>query len=218
MKYKAVLFDLDGTLLNSVPVILKTAKEVFLAMGIPHDASELRNTIGIPLRVQAKMFAGERSHEFIELYRTFYRGHLGEDSHLFPHTLDMLNALKSDGYSTALVTSKSARSAIGAIEATGMTGKFDVIVTADDVGHPKPSAEPILKALKALELRPEEAIYVGDSMFDVDAAQRAAVTMVAVSWGARSKEDLLLECPERVFDSWQEFLDWIDASVSVVKK
>lgn len=214
MSYKAILFDLDGTLLNSVPVIIKTATEVFQAMGIDRDGDDLRNTIGIPLQVQAKMFAGERAVEFIELYREFYRKRMGQDTHLFPGTLEMLETLKAREFYTALVTSKTARSAIGAIETTGMTGMFNVIVTADDVQHPKPNPEPLLKALIALDLNPGDAIYVGDSMFDIDAAQRASVTMAAVSWGARSREDLLQQCPDRVFDTWPDFLDWVGSSVS----
>ena len=121
----------------------------------------------------------------------------------------MLGPLADRGYLLALVTSKSSRSAKRALEHTQIAGRFDSIVTADDVVRFKPHPEPILKALSELKVPRDQAIYVGDSMFDVDAAQKAKVTMAAVSWGARSREDLLIECPESVFDTWQEFLVWL---------
>ena len=212
MKYKAILFDLDGTLLDSVNVILKTAKEVFGTMGIIYDEADLRKSIGVPLKVQALRYCGDRAAEFTELYRKEYSNNSAEDGHVFPYTIEMLDALRTQGYTTALVTSKSISTAQWAMEHTGMAGKFDVIITADDVEHPKPHPQPLLKALEILKIAPEESIYVGDSLFDVDAAQRANVTMVAVSWGARSKEDMQSMCVEQVVDTWQEFLDWLDRS------
>ena len=212
MKYKAILFDLDGTLLDSVNVILKTAKKVFGTMGIIYDETDLRKSIGVPLKVQAMRYCGDRAGEFTDLYRKEYSKNSAEDGRVFPYTLEMLNALRTQGYTTALVTSKSTTTAKWAIEHTGMTGKFDVIVTADDVEHPKPHPQPILKALEILKVKPEEAIYIGDSLFDVDAAQKAKVTMVGVTWGARSKEDMQSMCVDHIIDSWKEFLVWLSGS------
>ena len=208
-----MLFDLDGTLLDSVSVILKAAEEAFGALSIAYDENELRKTIGIPLRVQAKRFAGARAEEFVERYRAIYRERQQRDLKLFPGTLQMLDAVKSRGFSTAVVTSKAARVTRMALDQTGIANKFDAVVTADDVQHPKPDPEPILKALEALKTTPEQAIYVGDSLFDVDAAQRAGVAMVGVSWGARTKDDLLLMCPQGVFDTWDEFFSWLDSQL-----
>ena len=210
MKIKAVLFDLDGTLLDSVPAILLANKEVCSLMKLPYDEIRWRNYIGIPLTVQALKYAGDRASEFIDNYRIVYRKYQSEDTRLFPSTLTMLDKIKSNGYLTALVTSKSARATQDAIQRTGMIGKFDTIITADDVQNYKPHPEPLLKALDALAIKPEDAIYVGDSLFDIDTAQKAEVAMVCVSWGARSKDDLLLMCPNGVFDSWPEFLGWLD--------
>lgn len=216
-KFKAVLFDLDGTLLNSIPVILKATKEVFTVMGIKNDVSDMQKMIGVPLEVQAKMFAKDRDAEFIDTYRAYYRKYTDQDMSLYPQTLEMLDVLKSGGFVTALVTSKAAKSAARAVEKTGMGGIFDIIVSADDVTRPKPDPEPLLKALAMLSLKPEEALYVGDSLFDIDAAQKAGIAVAAVSWGARSREDLLLQHPDGVFDTWNEFLSWLGAPVSVLQ-
>jgi len=211
--YKAILFDLDGTLVDSVPIILRAFREVHEQMGLSFDEAAVRKLVGIPLQDQAVMFAGDRADEFTNRYVPLYLGYQTAGMRLFPGTIEMLDELKRRGYRLGLVTSKSTRGAGRALDQTGIADRFDVIVTADDTRNRKPHPDPILKGLEALNVRPDEALYVGDSLFDVDAAQRAEVDMAAVSWGARSKEDLLLECPDRVFDSWPDFLAWLPPSV-----
>lgn len=207
---RAVLFDLDGTLLDSVPIILRAAQRVFDAMDLPYDEPALRKMIGIPLRIQAQRVAGERAEEFVVRYRRVYTRYQDKDAHLFPHTTEMLDAIRSGGYLTGIVTSKAAPSAHRALARTGLASFFNTIVTADDVKHPKPDPEPIIKAMYALHVEPENTLYVGDSLYDIDMAQRANVPAAGMSWGARSREDLLLVCPESVFDSWQDFLVWLN--------
>jgi len=124
----------------------------------------------------------------------------------------MLDEVRSSGRLTALVTSKATRGTNRILEQTGMSGKFDAIITADDVERHKPHPEPLLKALEVLKVRPEQAVYVGDSLFDIDSAQRAGVHIVAVTWGARSRQELELGCPDRIVESWEEFLEWIETA------
>ena len=209
VKPKAILFDLDGTLLDSVAVILKSFREAFDEMGLAFDECSVRKSVGIPLRVQGEVFAGERAEEFIECYKAIYRGYHGLDNKLFPGTAEMLGAVRAKGCKTGVVTSKMIPSAKRTMEGAGIADSFDVVVTADDVTHPKPHPEPILKALELLGVGPEEAMYVGDALSDVDAAEKAGVQPIAVSWGARTREDLEARCPGRVFDNWREFLDWL---------
>lgn len=206
-KYKAILFDLDGTLLDSVPTIIVVTRETLESMGVQADDTLIRHAIGLPLKVQARMFAKGREQQFIDDYRTTYFQHLNEDAHLFPGTLEMLKRLREQGCLTAIVTSKNRRGTSKAIELTGMDGLFDCVITAEDVEHYKPDPEPLLKAIEQLGVTPEESLYVGDSAFDVDMAQRAGVMMTAVSWGARTREELDLICPDGVVDNWREFLE-----------
>lgn len=206
---KAILFDLDGTLLDSIPIIMQSAKETFEAMGLPYDETAMRNSIGIPLRVQARRYAGERALEFIDCYREIYRLRQDRDIRLFPHTPDMLSQIRLRGYRTGVVTSKAVHLTRRALERTEILDKFDVLVTADDVQNHKPHPEPIFKALEMLSLSPRDAAYVGDSLFDIDAAQRAQVTTIGVTWGARNRQELELTCADQVFDSWQELLTWL---------
>ena len=209
MEFNAILFDLDGTLLDSVPVILKASREAYAQMGMPYDEALVRKSIGLPLEVQACRDAPDRYDEFLETYREIYRKYEGRAVRLFPDTLAMLDIVRSRGFTMGIVTSKSARGAQRAIQQTGMAGKFQVVVAADDVRRPKPHPEPILAAPDTLEASPDRAVYVGDSLYDVDAAQKACVKMVGVSWGARSPEDLAIACADLVFDTWWQFLDWL---------
>lgn len=180
-------------------------------MGLPYEEESIRKSIGIPLKVQAPQWAGERAEEFRDRYRAIYRKLQEENMRLFPSTRDMLDAVKSRGYLTAVVTSKITRATQDALNHTGISDKFDAVITADDVAHHehKPHPAPIFKALESLSVKSSEALYVGDSVFDVEAARQASVAMAAVTWGARSKADLVLECPHAVFDSWPEFVGWL---------
>jgi pyrophosphatase PpaX len=209
MPPKAILFDLDGTLLDSVPTILKSNRQVCAVLGIPYDEAWVRSLIGIPLSVQAGMIANGRETEFTDTYRKVYRRHQEPGIHLFPRTIEMLDALRSRGCLTGLVTSKAASGTQRCIESTGMGGKFDAVITADDVENPKPHPEPLIRALKSLGVSAEESLYVGDSFFDAQSAEKAGIGMIGVSWGARTREELLPLCQGRVFDTWEAFLAWL---------
>lgn len=211
--YKAILFDLDGTLLDSVPIIVKCMVETLEPMAIYIDEPALRHTIGLPLIVQAHQFAPGREEEFVESYRAIYLDAVSRKQSLFPGTLDMLGRLRESGHLTGLVTSKNARGTTRAIRQTGLEGCFDCVITADDVQRFKPDPEPIQKAMELLKVAPAESVYVGDSAFDVDMAQRAGVATIGVTWGARLRDEMELICPSGVVDNWSEFLKLTIGSV-----
>lgn len=209
MQLSAILFDLDGTLLDSVSTILKSNSQVCASLGLPFDEVKFRSWIGIPLEAQARKLLDDRAPEYIDAYRKIYWQNQGEQATLFPGTLPMMDTLKSLGFKLALVTSRVGRGTQRLLDSAGILDKFDVIVSADDVVNPKPHPEPILKALDMLKITPEQAIYVGDSLFDIDSSQQAGVRIIGVSWGARSREDLMLMCPDCVCDTWDEFLGFV---------
>ncbi len=212
MKLAGILFDLDGTLADSVRVIIESNREAFEKMGLDFDEHYVRAQIGIPLETQAEMFAGERSDEFVEVYRDIYRRNGGEESPLFPGAADALRRLKDSGFRLALVTSKVRYITLNILRSAGIAPLFETLVTADDVARHKPDPEPILKALQRMRLSPEQAVYVGDALFDVEASSAAGVKMVGVSWGAASREALAPGCSV-VVDTWDELVDWAVAAV-----
>jgi pyrophosphatase PpaX len=201
---KAILFDFDGTLLDSVPDILCAAEHAAFVVGIPFDPDQMRGLIGLPLADEARVLAGDRGEEWQEAYRGVYTS---LEPKLFPGTVEMLERLQDRGYKLAVVTSKRRQSALRQLTETGIEGLFDAVISCEDVERPKPEPDCVLKALDVLGVQPDEAVFVGDSLFDAAAARGAGVTMVGVSWGARTREKLAEVCDGQVFDTWPEFLE-----------
>ncbi len=210
MKYKAIIFDLDGTLLDSVATIVTVTRTTLESMGIDLDDATMRNAIGVPLAVQAKWFAPGREQDFINRYRAAYIEQGGHTSKLFPGTKEMLTTLRSRGCATGIVTAKNAKGTNRAIEMSDMADLFDCVVTADDVTEHKPHPAPVYKAMEVLGVTADQSLYVGDSIFDVHMAQHAGMAMVGVSWGARSREELMVNGSNKVVDDWEQFLRLID--------
>jgi pyrophosphatase PpaX len=209
MALKAVLFDLDGTLLNSVPVIMASFREVCEQMGLAFDEEFVRSHIGIPLEPQGDMFAGKRGDEFVERYRENYAKYHGVDTQLFPGAADALQSLVDGGFRLGLVTSKSLESAGRIIETAGISRHFDIVITADHVQNHKPHPEPIAKAISLMGLDANQAIYVGDARFDVMASNGAGVPMIGVSWGAGTADELA-GCI-RIVDTWDELVGCVSS-------
>ncbi len=206
---KAILFDFDGTLLNSVPDILRVAEHAASVLGLPFDADKMRGLIGLPLADEARILAGERGEQWQEAYRSVYTG---LEPELFPGTVEMLETLRSQGCKLAVVTSKRRKSALRQLEELGVDSLFGVVVTCDDVDQPKPHPECVTNALSVLGVNSDEAVFVGDSLFDADAANGAGVRFVGVTWGAETSDNLAKVSDDRVFDNWCSFLQWLSSN------
>lgn len=201
---KAVLFDLDGTLVNSLPLIFRNCKEVFEALNIPWNDGEVMNWVGIPLRQIAEYFAKDQVEEYLKIYQEcFCRDH---DLYieLYPHTVEMLKTLRKNNFKIALVTSKGKPATTKTFDLMELNQYFDVLVTAHDVKIHKPNPEPIYKALELLGLSPKEAIFVGDSPYDLEAGNKASVDTLGVSWGMAKVEALEEYHPLGILNTWED--------------
>ncbi|MBV1768920.1 MAG: HAD-IA family hydrolase, partial [Candidatus Desulforudis sp.] len=103
-------------------------------------------------------------------------------------------------------TSKRRNPALDGMALTGIDRYIDVAVTVEDVNLPKPDPEPVMKALKLLDAKPEDAVYIGDSWYDIQAGKQAGVTTVGVTWGMATRAQLSEHIPGCIVDSWDEFL------------
>lgn len=206
MSVKTVLFDLDGTLINSLPLIRLTFKKVFADFGIPWANGEVLKTIGLPLREVAEHYTPGRVEEFLEKYTEYQSTKHKEFTKLYPGTLETLAIIKTTGYRTGVVTSKRKESAAAGMTLTGLNGYVEIAVAVEDAAKPKPNPEPVLKALGLLSTQPEEAVYVGDSWYDVLAGKHAGVTTVGVTWGMATRDQLEEHSPDFIVDTWEEFL------------
>ncbi|MGQ9532335.1 MAG: HAD-IA family hydrolase [Desulfotomaculales bacterium] len=204
--FNTVLFDLDGTLVDSIPLIFRTYRRVFAALGLPWDPGAVAAQIGIPLKVISRKFAGERAEEFYRLYQRYYHEEHDRLTRLFPGTKEALRELRRHGVRLGLVTSKTAAVTRRTLAFTGLESFMEAVVTVDDVRQPKPEAEPVLKALALLESTPDRALYVGDSCHDMVAGRRAGTAVAGVTWGLARREELLACGPDLVVDRWSELL------------
>lgn len=206
MKNKALLFDLDGTLINSIPLITRSYERVFEYFGLPWENGEVLKTIGIPLREVAERYMPERAGEFIERYTFYQKEKHSEYIKPYPGAAETLEFIKSRGYCSGVVTSKRRAPALRDMEFCDLNRYFDVIVAVEDVSRPKPDPEPVLKALKLLDIKPANAIFAGDSWYDIIAGRKAGVTTVGVTWGMASREELAVKKADFVVDSWRELM------------
>ncbi|NPV92937.1 MAG: HAD-IA family hydrolase [Firmicutes bacterium] len=206
MRYQAVLFDLDGTLIDTIPLIRFSFEQVFAKLSLPWGNGEVLKTIGLPLREAAERFAPTRVEEFLSLYSMHQQSRHQELTKLFPGAWETLTRLRDRGCLTAVVTSKRRSTALTGLALTGIDGLIQVTVSIDDVTRPKPDAEPVLRALEVLGVKPEDSVYVGDSWYDIISGREAGVTTVGVTWGMASREELDEAGPDFIVSTWDELL------------
>ncbi|MHB8642956.1 MAG: HAD-IA family hydrolase [Gaiellaceae bacterium] len=202
MRFPVVLFDLDGTLVDSAEIILNSfhhATETVLQRRFPDDEI-LAQVGGSNLETQMARLDPARVDELVRVYRAhndpFYM-----QLACFDGVVDVLAQLKDEGRRLGVVSAKRKPTVELVFEGAGIGRYFDVIVGSDATTLHKPHPEPVLHALSLLAAGPEDAAYVGDSPFDMAAAKAAGVFAVAVAWGGIHRVedgDVLVESPEEL--------------------
>ena len=209
VRYGTVLFDLDGTLVDSGAMILASfqhATRTVLSREIPEH--ELLSAVGGPgLREQMEAIDPARVEELIEVYSSHNAG-LHDELQPCAGILDALERLSAEGRRLAVVTAKRRTTLALAFEVLPELRRFfDVTVGAEDTTRHKPNPEPLLLALERLGANADDAVYVGDSPFDIQAAKAAQVGSVAVTWGRiHSRARLEREEPDTIVDTVEELL------------
>ena len=190
--YIAILFDLDGTLIDSEEHILTSFRHALsTVLGVTMPDEMLRDMIGIPLRHQMQRFDTEHIDELLEVYREYNLQSYKKLLKVFPHTASTLAALKDAGYRLAVVTSKMTQTAVLHLDLFGLTGFFEFVQGSDMTEHHKPDPEPLFNAAARMGLEPEQCVYVGDSPYDMTAARAAGMLAVGALWGMFTRERLL---------------------------
>ncbi|HET8732226.1 MAG TPA: HAD-IA family hydrolase [Anaeromyxobacteraceae bacterium] len=188
----AVLFDLDGTLVDTVPFILASVRHAFEGYGrCPTDAEWIAG-IGTPLREQLASFARDPAdvQPLFDRYRAFWLEHHDGMTRLFPGAGEVVRALKAAGHPVAIITAKIEQGAERTLRHVGLREHVDLVVAADTVARCKPDPMPVHHALERLGRSPQEAVMIGDSNHDLAAGRGAGTATAGVLWGAASREVL----------------------------
>ena len=213
---RAVLFDLDGTLIDSERLILASYRHTMQAhLGYVPPEDTWKATIGQPLVVQMKMFA-EREDQVAAMIQTYVDHNLGNhDDYVrpFPEVRSVLEAILESGRALGIVTSKKRRAThMGLARCDLPTEWFSTIVTADDVERYKPEPDPVLKALDDAVVAPAVAMFVGDSTHDMRSGRAAKVVTAAALWGPYSRAQLEPTDPDLWLDEPGDLLPALGVS------
>jgi pyrophosphatase PpaX len=210
VRHPVVLFDLDGTLIDSGPIILASmqhATRTVLGREIAYE--ELAATVGGQgLISQMQALDAERVDELLEAYRA-HNDPLHDTLEAFDDVLELLPRLVAEGRKLGIVTAKRHRTVALAFDRFPQLDEhFDVVIAYEDTERHKPDPDPVLAGVALFGAEPSQAAYVGDSPFDIRSAKAAGVFAVAVGWGGIHSDDrLLAEEPDAFVRKPEDLLD-----------
>ncbi len=206
----AVLFDLDGTLIDTYELILVSMQHaVREVLGKDLPDNRLMCKVGQPLAVQMRDFTDEESQyeELLRVYREYNAIRHDELAKPFPETEATLEALRLAGYPLAVVTSKRHAAAMKGLRLFGLDAYFSHVVGSDDVKRPKPDPEPVRYGAELVGAAPQHCLYIGDSPYDIQAGRGAGSLTAAALWGMFSEAELKGLHPDFTCQSIAEILD-----------
>ena len=177
------IFDLDGTLADTVPIIRRVARITSEQYGIPTSDEDIDRYIGVPLIVTGEEVLGKgRGEEYTLAYAKNYQAHKSE-LQAFPGIVEMIQKLDKEGAKLAIATSKREKPAHETLKLIGIAPYFQVILNSESGCGYKPAAGPALKAMELLGSSPEESWFIGDSLHDIACGQAAGIGTIGVTWG-----------------------------------
>jgi len=205
--FDPVVFDLDGTVVDTVELIVKSfryATSTVLGRVLPDEF--IIAGVGRPLRTQMERLSADHAQELYDVYREYNHRRHDELIRGYDGIEEVLDALKAAGRRTGIVTSKSRDTTAMAFRAVGLEARFDVVVTASDTTEHKPSPAPLQLCLQRLGATAAGSIYVGDSPYDIQAGVAAGMTTAAVAWGVFGRDVLLAAGPDFWLDEPRDLL------------
>ncbi|SFS79792.1 phosphoglycolate phosphatase [Succinivibrio dextrinosolvens] len=202
-KYKAILFDLDGTLLDTAPDLIEACNYTLSKFGYKKlDEKIIRTKVTAGMREMLRLGVPEKEWDSAgietvmrDCFASYYTEHICDRTKDFSGIETLIEELHKNGVKTAVITNKYYVMAKKVLSKFEFSKNFELILGCDSLTHTKPHPEPILKALELLDTAPEDALYVGDHLNDIKAAIASNTDSVAVLWGYGQNE-----CPD--IDSW----------------
>src|SRR5690349_3491557 len=208
MRFETVLFDLDGTVVDSGPIILASMRHATReVLGREYSDEELLQTVGGPgLEAQMRALDPDQVDLLVDVYRA-HNEPLHDELEACLGMEDVLVRLHEEGRRLGVVTAKRRATVELAFARVPLAHLFETIVGGDETEKHKPDPEPLLLGAERMHADPSETAYVGDSPFDIRAAKAAGMFAVAVTWGRiHERERLEREEPDAVVESAEELL------------
>ena len=209
----AVLFDLDGTLIDSIGLLLDCVRHTFEGRQLAPSKEEWIAGIGTPLRKQLAAYVDSDGEidELVDRYRTFQRIHHDRLTSAYAGTTETLKELDRRGHPMGIVTSKSNEMMNKGLDWVGIGQFFRAKIGADSCDIHKPDPFPVRLALDQLGYSTDEAVFVGDSPHDIASGNAAGVISVAALWGPFTREQLVSSSPREYLDSITELPALLDS-------
>ncbi len=208
---KAVLFDFDGTIVDTNELILNSWRHLYkTVLGRECRDEEVTVSFGEALWDSVRdRFPGYNTDELVDIYRKYNRQIFLEQVKIYPGMKELLVELKRRGIKTAVVTSRGITTSTMGIEKYGLADYLDVIITCEDTDAHKPDPLPCQIAMDRLSVKPDECIMIGDSRLDIQCAHNAGVKGVLVNWTICCPEKMRVENskPDYIIDKAEEILD-----------
>lgn len=214
MKYKAVIFDMDGTILNTLEDLKNATNYSLRQFGMPERSlEEVRMFVGNGIRklVERAVPSGtseEKIAQVFDVFLEYYEIHSADNTSPYPGILELVEKLKKSGIKTAVSTNKADVPA-QELGREYFNGIFDLIVGQQDGLKVKPAPDSVNKILSILDIQKKNAIYIGDSDVDVQTAKNSGLDFIGVSWGFRGREFLEKNGAKNIVDNANEILDLV---------
>jgi phosphoglycolate phosphatase len=216
LRYPLLVFDWDGTLMDSEARIVACLNLAISALGLearPHHM--LSNIIGLGLNEAVLSLYPEADEALVQAFVEHYRNHFLSDqqlpSELFPGALDTLQQLHQQGYLLAVATGKSRRGLDRSLAETGSRDLFHATRCADETCS-KPHPQMLLEIMAALDVIPEETLMIGDTEYDMLMANQAGAGAVAVDYGVHDRQRLLEQQPLGCLTDIRELPGWLNST------
>ena len=204
---RAVLFDLDGTLLDSADLITTAFQDTCRAhLGQEIDRDAVLRTWSLPIRQRFHALAPDRDEFLAQAYVQRYLALHDRLARLFPAIPHVLDTLRRRGFALGIVTSKRRPTTQASVDAFDLTRWCAVVITDEDVEQHKPDPEPVYAAARALGVAVSRTLMVGDSTLDIAAGRRAGARTAAALWGSVTPEEILAEGPDCSLDRPEDLL------------
>lgn len=206
---RTILFDLDGTLIDTNELIIASFVHTFEKYNLQFSREEVIEFNGPTLKETFTRIAPDKVDEMIDTYRL--HNHSVHDDYVtaFPKTLETIKYLKEGGIQLGIVTTKMSPTVKMGLALTKLDTYFDTVVTLDDVSHPKPHPEPVLKAMANLDAKASSTLMVGDNSHDIEAGRAAGVRTAGVAWAHKGRERLLAYNPTYMLEEMTDLIDII---------